>query len=166
MRSIQIPLLVALLSFSFASNAADYALLGRSAPDFALRAASGSNVRLSEHRGDVVLLAFWSSRCNQCRPQLAVLEQLDSTYRSAGLITLGVSIDDNALRAREYLQSVRLQFPMLVDPAKQVGRSFDVDALPMVLLIDRSGVVRYAHRDYKAGAEADYQRELKTLLDE
>jgi peroxiredoxin len=166
MRCIRIPFLALLLAISCASAAADYALLGRSAPDFALRAANGSNVRLSENRGDVVLLAFWSSRCNPCRAQLAALDQLNATYASAGLVTLAVNIDDDQARAREYLQSVRAQFPMLLDPGKQVGRSYDIDSLPMVLLIDRSGAVRYVHRDYKAGAEAGYLRELKTLLDE
>ncbi|MEO7775279.1 MAG: TlpA disulfide reductase family protein [Steroidobacteraceae bacterium] len=166
MRSSQLLTLAALLSFALASIAADHPLLGRSAPDFALRAGNGINVRLSEHRGDVVLLTFWSSRCNQCRAQLAVLDPLHATYKSAGLVTLAVSIDDNPVRAREYLQSVRSQFPMLLDPAKQVGRSYDVNVLPMVLLIDRAGAVRYVHRDYKSGAEAEYVRELKTLLDE
>lgn len=166
MRSIQLPLLAALLVFCVASTAAEHTLLGRSAPDFALRAASGVNVRLSEHRGDVVLLAFWSSRCNQCRPQLAALGQLDGTYRSAGLVTLAVGIDDDQQRAHEYVRSVPYPFAMLLDPGKQVGRRYDVDSLPMVLLIDRSGAVRYVHRDYRTGAEADYLRELKVLLDE
>lgn len=166
MRRISVPLLAALLSFCVASSASDYALLGRSAPDFALRSASGSNLRLSEHRGDVVLLAFWGSRCNPCRSQLSVLDQLEATYRSAGLVTLAVNIDDDQQRAREYLQSVRTGFPMLLDPGKQVGHSYDIDSLPMVLLIDRAGVVRFVHRDYKAGAEAEYLRELKILLDE
>jgi peroxiredoxin len=166
MRSIQLPLVAALLCLCCASHAADYTLLGRSAPDFALRATSGSNVRLSEHRGDVVLIAFWSSRCNPCRPQLAQLDQLNATYGSAGLVTLAVGVDDNVPRAKEFAASVRPKFAMLLDPGKQVARAYDVDALPMVLLIDRSGAVRFVHRDYKTGADADYLRELKTLLDE
>jgi cytochrome oxidase Cu insertion factor (SCO1/SenC/PrrC family) len=63
---------------------------GSAAPDFALPAASGGNVRLSEYRGDVVLLAFWSSRCAVCVTQLSALDELQTTYRSAGLVTLAV----------------------------------------------------------------------------
>ena len=39
-----------------------YALIGQSAPDFALHAAVGGNARLSEHRGEVVVLSFWRDR--------------------------------------------------------------------------------------------------------
>ena len=44
-----------------------YALVAHEAPDFALHAIAGGNVRLSEHRGDVVILSFWGSRCTPCR---------------------------------------------------------------------------------------------------
>src|SRR5450755_4654263 len=67
------------------SAAAGYALLGHEAPDFALHAVGGNNVRLSEHRGDVVVLSFWGSRCGQCRMQLAALDRSFKTYHSAGL---------------------------------------------------------------------------------
>ena len=49
---------------------APHALIGRPAPDFTLHAASGVNVRLGEHRGEVVVLSFWSGGCGACRSQL------------------------------------------------------------------------------------------------
>ncbi len=52
-----------------------YALIGQNAPDFALHAAAGGNARLSEHRGEVVVVSFWSSRCTPCRTQLAALNR-------------------------------------------------------------------------------------------
>jgi hypothetical protein len=53
-----------------------------------------------------------------------------------------------------------------MDPAKGVARSYRVDSLPMLLLIDRAGAVRHVHRDYHAGDETAYLSQLKTLLDE
>ena len=72
-----------------------YALLGQPAPDFALHASAGDNVRLSEHRGDVVVLSFWGSRCTPCRAQLAALDRSFLTYRSAGLPIYGIGVDDD-----------------------------------------------------------------------
>ncbi len=60
-----------------------FALLGHAAPDFALRSFSGTNVRLSEDRGDVVVLTFWGSQCDPCRKQLQALDRSLTTYRSA-----------------------------------------------------------------------------------
>ena len=117
------------------------------APDFALPAAVGSNVRLSEYRGQPVVLSFWSSRCGACAAQLAALDRYYATYRSAGLVVLGVSVEDDPQRALDYARAHRRSFPLLLDRAKAVSRAYEIDRLPTTVLIDRSGVVRYLHSD-------------------
>jgi peroxiredoxin len=149
-----------------AGAAATYALVGQPAPDFALRAAAGPNIRLSEHRGDVVVVSFWGSRCSPCGTQLASLERSLKTYESAGLKIFGVGVDDDAARALEYAKAQSVAFPMLLDPEKKVGRQYRIDNLPMTVLVDRGGTVRYAHRDYDAKSEARYLSELRELLNE
>ena len=144
-----------------------YFLLGHEAPDFALRAVAGSNVRLSEHRGDVVVLSFWSSRCSPCRTQLAALDKSLATYRSAGLQMYGINVDDDQTRAIEFAHGGQtVNFALLLDPAKAVSRRYEVDNLPMTLLIDRNGIVRYVLRDYSAKSDDLYLQQLRTLLNE
>jgi peroxiredoxin len=145
---------------------APYRLQGKAAPDFALRATSGSNFRLSEHRGDVVMLAFWGSQCGQCGPQLASLSRLVDTYRSAGLAAFAVNVDDNQVAAAEFAVGHPVSFPVLLDPAKGVAREYRVDNLPMLLLVDRAGVVRHVHRNHRSGSDATYLDQVKVLLDE
>jgi peroxiredoxin len=160
-------LLVALLGAGLCVAAEQrYRLQGAGAPDFALRATSGSNFRLSEHRGDVVLLVFWGSRCSQCAAQLASLSRLVDTYRSAGLAALAVNVDDDQVAAAEYAMAHPVSFPVLLDPAKTVARQYQVDNLPMLLLVDRTGVIRHVHRDYRSGSDAQYLDQIKVLLDE
>jgi peroxiredoxin len=146
--------------------AAAYALLGHEAPDFALKAAAGANVRLSEHRGDVVVLSFWSSRCAQCGAQLDALNGSFETYRSAGLQVFGVGVDDDARNAAEFATKRAVSFPMLLDPGKDVSRAYQVDNLPMTVLIDRGGNVRHVHRDFGAKSDVLYLNELRELLNE
>src|SRR5690606_38104999 len=128
-------------------------LLGQPAPDFALKATSGTNFRLSEYRGEVVLLTFWSSRCGQCPAQLAAVSRLVDTYRSAGLAALAVNVDDDQLAAAAFALRHPVSFPVLLDPDKAVARAWRVDNLPMLLMIDRSGIVRHVHREQRAGDE-------------
>jgi peroxiredoxin len=144
---------------------ASAAAADRDAPDFVLPAANGSNVRLSEHRGDVVLLLFWSSHCSTCAAQLSALDALDGTYQSAGLTTLAVSVDDEPARALAYAQQHRTHFPLLLDRSKQVGRAFGVVQLPTLVLIDRSGTVRYMNSD-PGRDQGSLVREVRTLLDD
>ena len=143
-----------------------YALVGRAAPDFALHAVVGDNVRLSEHRGEVVVLNFWSSRCTSCRTQLAALNRSFGTYRSAGLSVYGVGVDDDPVQAQDFARTARVDFALLLDPAKTVSRSYQVDNLPMTVLIDRNGTVRYVLRDYSAASSTLYLQQLRTLLNE
>jgi peroxiredoxin len=158
--------LVAAACSTLAQADTGYALLGRPAPDFALHAVNGANVRLSEHRGDVVVLSFWGSNCTPCRTQLAALNRSLGTYKAAGLLVYGVNVDDDQTRALAYARSEAVSFALLLDPDKNVGRSYQVDNLPMTLLIDRNGLVRYVFRDYNAKTEELYLRQLRLLLNE
>jgi peroxiredoxin len=143
-----------------------YGLLNQAAPDFTLRAAAGSNVRLSEHRGEVVVVSFWSAGCGDCRAQLVALNRSLATYASAGLVVYGVGVDDDPVRAAEYAHDLRVAFPMLLDPSKSVARNYQVDILPMTVLIDRGGVVRNVVREYSRASEALYLQQLRMLLNE
>ncbi len=143
-----------------------HALIGRPAPDFALRSAAGPNIRLSESRGDVVVLSFWSSRCNTCRAQLAELDRLYATYRPAGFLVLGINVGDEPRAAAEFARAQAASFPMLLDPAKATARSYDIDQLPMLIAIDRFGVVRFVRRDDRRSGVAEYTAALRRLIDE
>jgi peroxiredoxin len=150
----------------WASGADRYALLGQPAPDLVARDITGENVRISEHRGEVVIVSFWSGRCNTCRAQLEALDRIAKTYSSAGLVVIGVNLDDNLARAEEFAKAQDVDFKLLVSAPENTGRDFQVDRLPMMVFVDREGVLRSAHREFKARDEALYVRELRTLLDE
>jgi peroxiredoxin len=113
------------------------------APGFALKDLSGRNQRLSEFRGEVVVLTFWASYCGPCRE---ALQSAGTAVAAAGggAAALGVSLDRDAARAASVAASLGLQFPSLLDQDQSVGRLYDVQHLPTTLLIDREGVVRGA----------------------
>jgi peroxiredoxin len=135
------------------------------AADFTLPAIQGGNVRLSEYRGQVVVITFWSSRCAVCATQLAELNQLQKTYGSAGLVTLAVSVDSDTARAREYARLHAGLVPMLLDAERAVGRIYKVDRLPTTVLIDRRGQLRQTIRDYRR-IDNSYISQLRVLLDD
>jgi peroxiredoxin len=149
-----------------ASGATPYRMLGQRAPDFTLKATSGSNFRLAEYRGQVVVLAFWGSSCGQCGAQLASVNRLVGTYQSAGLAALAINVDDDIAAAARFAVAHPVGFPMLLDPAKEVARAYRVDNLPMLLLVDRGGTIRWAARDHKSGSDAAYIEQVRVLLDE
>jgi peroxiredoxin len=158
--------LAAALGSGAAMPAPPYALIAHAAPDFALRAFRGDNVRLSEHRGEVVVLTFWSSRCSTCATQLAALNRTYLTYRSAGLEVYGISVEAGERSAREFAGARHVDFPMLFDPEEDVSRRYEVDSLPMIVLVDRNGTIRDVQRDFATRDQAFSLRELRGLLNE
>ena len=83
-------------------------LVAQQAPDFALKSIAGENMRLSEYRGEVVMITFWSTWCGRCRDQLPVVDDLYMSHRDQGFKVLSVSIDDDIRRTlRQGIQPVR-----------------------------------------------------------
>ncbi len=148
--------------------AARHPLIGKEAPELLqhLYAGPGRNFRLSERRGEVVLLGFWTSWCGSCRSYLERLAKLDATYARAGLVVVGISLDDDPSRAESLSSAVGAKFRIGVDSQKAAGRRFFVPDVPLTLLIDRAGVVRYAHGELDAATDADLIAEVRQLLDE
>jgi peroxiredoxin len=156
-----------LLALALAAGAAEkYSLIGKPAPDLVARGLDGENVRVSEHRGEVVVVSFWSGSCNTCRAQLSALDRIAKTYSSAGLTVIGVNLDDDTVRAEKFARTSDVRFPLLISTPESTGRDYDVDRVPMLVLVDRAGVLRAAHREFKARDEAVYVRELRALLNE
>ena len=141
-------------------------LVGQPAPDFALRSGDGDNVRLSEHSGEVVLINFWATWCGPCRQEMPLLDELYGKYQLAGLILLSVNIDENAEPAVEMAQTLKVSYPVLFDARKEVSRAYEVSAMPVTVLVDRAGVVRYVSEGYKPGYEKRYTDKLRELLNE
>jgi peroxiredoxin len=157
--------LVLALGFPVLASA-QTALVGKAAPDFALRSVRGENVRLSEHSGEVVLVNFWATWCGPCRQEMPQLDELYAKYRRAGLVLLGVTIDHQRDRAAEMAGTLKVAYPVLFDELRNVSRSYGVDDLPVTLLIDRQGVVRFVSQGYKPGYENRYAEQLRALLNE
>ncbi len=139
---------------------------GVAAPDFALRAVAGPNVRLSEDIGKVVVVSFWGAGCDACRAQLLALQRDFSSFHAQGLQVYGVEVADDQVEALHFAHGTRVTFPLLLDPAKTVARLYDVDNLPLTVLIDRDGKIRQVVRDFNETSRRACEDELRTLLAE
>ena len=155
--------LVALLAVAGSGFAATQ-LRGAEAPDFVLKSLSGENLRLSEYRGEVVILSFWATWCGDCRAQLTELAAMRDRYQDAGVELLAVSLDQTARQASEV--TAEASYPVLHDAGGEVGRLYDVTKMPVMVLIDRSGVVREVFEGFRRGNEQQYLERVQALLRE
>ncbi len=136
------------------------------APDFTLKSLEGTNLRLDEYKGQVVLINFWASWCGPCRQEMPLLDRIHQRYSDAGFAVLGVNVEGQIAPAKEIADSTGVTFPLLIDENQRVAEVYDLEAMPSSVLVDRDGVVRYVHRGYKPGDEAKYLEVVKQLIAE
>ena len=141
-------------------------LVGTPAPDFTLSGLTGSNLRLSEYQGRVVMINFWATWCGPCRQEMPALQTIYQRYEPAGFTLLGVNVDAEPDGARRMAEDLGVSFPLLFDADKDVSKLYDVRAMPVTVLVDRDGRVRYVHHGYKPGYEERYLDQVRTLLRE
>jgi len=147
-------------SFSYAAK------LNGKAPNFTLKSMTGKNLKLSEYRGQVVMINFWASWCAPCRQEMPLLEDLYKKYQSLGFTLLGVNVEQNSNKAKTLLRNIKVSFPILFDNKNKVSKLYKVSAMPTTVIIDRDGNLRYLHQGYKPGYEKDYQQQVRGLLRE
>lgn len=139
---------------------------GKSAPNFTLRSNGGDNVKLSELRGEVVMINFWASWCGPCRQEMPLLDEMYQRYQPMGFTLLGVNVEEDPSKANALLKDLPVSFPVLYDTENEVSKLYDVVAMPSSVLIDRSGNIRYIHKGYKPGDEDKYLDVIRKVIRE
>ena len=165
-RAVSAGCLILSAAMAAASLAAAPTIVGRQAPDFVLRGLDGRNLRLSEFRGQVVLVNFWTRSDGDSRQQMPALDRINITYQRAGLVVLGVSVDDDLRRSKEFAAAMGVSYPILFDTGTNTGKDYLLQKMPMTILVDRSGVVRYSAVGFKRGDERVYLDQIRELLRE
>jgi len=125
----------------------NYASQSRRAPNFELPNLNGKKVRLSDYRGKVVVLNFWSKTCPPCLEEMPSLASLGHSLKERDdMVLLTITTDESATDARATLQSIlgdEAPFEVLIDPdARVVGEMFGTKLYPETWFIDQEGVIR------------------------
>lgn len=126
----------------------DYAARNRMAPDFELPSINGRKVKLSDYRGKVVILNFWTKTCRPCleeMPSIADLAKALKAHPNIALVT--ITTDEDANDARDTMKSVlgggEPPFEVLIDAdSKIVGDKYGTKLFPETWFIDQKGVIR------------------------
>lgn len=140
--------------------------LGQVAPDFTLKNLQGTNLNLTEQRGQIIVVNFWASWCGPCRKEMPVLQSLHDKYNDLGVSVWGVNVEQENQAGRDFLRGLDLTFPIFFDASNNISASYQVEAMPTTVIVDRNGKVRYVFQGFKAGYEKKYAKAIKKLIRE
>jgi cytochrome c biogenesis protein CcmG/thiol:disulfide interchange protein DsbE len=138
------------------------------APDFTLSMFDGSQLSLSELRGQVVVVNFWASWCIPCRdeaPILApILEQTWRRYRDQGVVFIGIDYLDTEKEALAFLEEFDVSYPNGPDLGTLIAKDYRIAGVPETFFIDKNGQIA----DLEIGplTEARLVNAIETLLQE
>jgi thiol-disulfide isomerase/thioredoxin len=115
--------------------------------------------------GKVVLLDFWASWCGPCKASFPVLDGLQKKYGARGFSVLAINVEETPAKMERFLAEHPISFPVLQDSKQKLVAAASVEAMPSSFLIDRSGVIRFAHVGFKIeSTPAELDQEIERLL--
>lgn len=126
---------------------------GDTAPEITLVDLSGEVVRLSELRGEGIVLNFWATWCPPCRREMPMLDDAHRIWAPRGVSVIGIAVGEPSATVAQYVGRVGVEYPVWTDPGEADGdvrfdrtqsllSRFGGVGLPTTVFIDADGVVR------------------------
>ena len=118
---------------------------GAGQPDFTASTLTGETVRLSDYRGQVVMLNFWATWCPPCRAEMPTIKAAYESYHDQGFTVLAINNAESAAQIQPFAQTLALQFPIVLDTRGQLQNVFGISAYPTSLFISPDGEIYARH---------------------
>jgi peroxiredoxin len=109
------------------------------AADFVLKDLSGTNIRLSDFKGKMILLNFMATWCPECLASIPYLKAVHTEYYKKGLIMININIQETEGKVAAYAKKHNLPYPTVLDPDGTISKGYGVVGIPVKILIDRQG---------------------------
>jgi cytochrome c biogenesis protein CcmG, thiol:disulfide interchange protein DsbE len=135
----------------------------QSAPDFSLKSVQdGKNYSLSQYRGKVVVINFFTFFCGPCREEMPGLNQMYQEMQGQGLQLLGIGLASTPAQLKQLTSQLGLTYPVL-EGTPAVAKAYGhVELVPLTFIIDRQGNI--VHKILGARTKAAYEKMVQPLL--
>ena len=112
----------------------------RAAEDFSLKSFDGETIQLSDLRGKVVVLNFWSSWCVACKKEAPVFQRVWQSHQDKDVVILGVNIWDKEEQATGFLAEQGITYPNGT-PEGNLAAEYGLTGIPETFVIDTEGMI-------------------------
>jgi len=128
--------------------------------NFTVRDIDGTEYRLSDYRGKVVVLNFWATWCPPCREEMPAMNRAHKKLSKDNVVILAINVGEDEDTIFEFTGNYPVDFPLLMDKEGKVIKRYPVMGLPTTYIISPTGIV--THRTV-GGREWDNNQLLNEL---
>jgi peroxiredoxin len=113
------------------------------APDFVLADIDGNQYRLSDYRGQVVIINFWATWCPPCRAEMPSMQRAWQQLEKEGILMLGINVGEDEDTIFPFTANYPVEFPLLMDQDSRVINQWPVRGLPTTFVVSPEGKITY-----------------------
>ena len=115
--------------------------VGAEAPDFEVVDLEGNKFRLSDYKGEGVVLNFWGTWCEPCKREFPAMERQYKHFENSGVHLIAINIEQTDLEVQTYVKNMGMTFPVAIDKTRSILNAYSVKPLPTTILINEKGIV-------------------------
>lgn len=128
---------------------------GKAAPDFTLTFEDGSEVHLSDMRGQPVLINFWATWCGPCRAEMPEIVRVANQYKEDGLVVLAMNVQEGPEAIEPFAKAFNMEMPIGLDTRGRVVDAYKVRAMPSTFFVNKEGVIEVRWEGLLTGSMLD-----------
>jgi thiol-disulfide isomerase/thioredoxin len=141
--------------------------VGSDAPTISAMSIDGKEISTADCTGRVILLNFWSIRCGPCIKEMPYLEKLYEEFGPSGLDVYSVNTDQASVKeVREFIDSrpFDLTYDVVADPDLVLTTVFTKWFVPVTILIDSKGIMRYNNTGFAKRDYGKYRKIIRNII--
>ncbi len=100
---------------------------------------NGRSISISDFKGKIVFLNFWTTWCPTCRIEMPSMEKLHQKLKNKDFAMVTVNLRESASKVKAFFKKFKLTFTALLDSTGLVGASFGIRAIPTTYILDKTG---------------------------
>jgi thiol-disulfide isomerase/thioredoxin len=100
---------------------------------------TGRPVSLSEFRGKIVFINFWTTWCLACVIEMPSMEKLHQRFKDKDFVMLAINLQESAARVKQFYKEYKLTFTTLLDITGDVGAALGIRSIPTTYILDKNG---------------------------
>lgn len=147
-----------------ASNSPQSRMIDKEAPAFELSKLDGTQFKLADRKGRIVVLDFWATWCGPCVASLPKITELGQEYKGAEVDVIAVNIEESSATVRSFLDRIKISPEVVLDLDGAVAKAYQASAIPQTVIIDREGKVKHVFVGGGSATEAKVRESLDGML--